>query len=66
MGMDVTPIILGITAINLAVLFAGACLAAYRTWRESHPARHRTTAPVAQDARRRAEQAVQVVGGSNH
>lgn len=65
MGMDVIPIILGITAINLAVLFAGGCLAAYRTWRETHPARPRTTAGVAPSAGSRAERAVQVGGIPN-
>ena len=63
--MDATPIILGIAAINLTVLFSGGCLATYRIWRETHPPRHRTTARVAPSAGSRAEQVVQLGGGPN-
>jgi hypothetical protein len=42
--MDPAPIAIGVVAINLGVFLAGCALAAYRTWRESRPARrHRAS-----------------------
>jgi hypothetical protein len=37
--MDLTPIVLGVAAINLGVFLAGCLLALARTWREAHPTR---------------------------
>ena len=42
--MDVTPIFLGIAAVNLGVFLSGCALAAYRTWRDTHPVRPRAAA----------------------
>ena len=41
--MDLTPIVLGVAAINLGVFLAGCALATYRTWREL-PTRRRAQA----------------------
>lgn len=41
--MDPAPVILIILAINLAVFLGGCTLAAYRTWRDAHPAHRRRT-----------------------
>jgi len=49
--MDPAPIVLGILAINLSVFLAGCSLAAYRTWRESHPVRRSGAAGRAPAAR---------------
>lgn len=32
--MDLTPIIVGVAAVNVGVFLAGCALAAYRTWRD--------------------------------
>jgi hypothetical protein len=65
MGMDVTPIILGIAAINLGVFLAGCALAAFRTWREAHPVGRRKTARRAV-ARVRADHRSQPLGRPTH
>jgi len=45
--MDPAPIALGVLAINLGVFLGGCVLAAYRIWREDHPApRHRSARRV--------------------
>jgi hypothetical protein len=46
MGMDLTPIIVGVAAANVGVFLAGCVLAAYRTWREMYPVRRRRVRPA--------------------